>query len=160
VIDAAQRLASRRPLRATDHLQQVSGWLVLAAVQLQRAGIRMRDTTECIALAPERAAGAPQGLIDVTARWIDAAGRLAAASNRLDETMARLLRSVQEGLPVDDRPVIPLRRPPSARWFLQYCPPQPSDRIRLLLQRRRRSAPSAVTEAPRQISRGRAPPSL
>jgi len=160
VIDAAQRFASRRPLRATDHLQQVSGWLVDAAVQLQRAGIRMRDTTECAALAPERAAAAPQGLIDATARWLAAAGRLAVASDRLDDTMARLLRSAKEGSPVDDRPVIPLRRPPSPRWFLQYCPSQPADRIRLLLKRRRRPAPSAVTEAHRRVSRGRAPPSL
>src|SRR5438067_4839307 len=91
VIDASERFAGRRPLQAADQLHRVSCWLADAAAQLERAQIRLRDTTACIEAAPERAGGAPVPVMQAILHWIDAAGRLTAVSDHLQETSARLV---------------------------------------------------------------------
>jgi hypothetical protein len=158
VIDASERFGGRRPVQAADQLQRVFHWLADAATQLDRAQIRLRDTSECIESAPECAAGAPLPMMSAILHWIDAAGRLTAVSERLGDTSTGLVAVAKVAQPSDFRPVIAAPRPAAARWFLWYCPSHPSDRIRVLLKRRRRSAPALVADAPRRISRGRAPP--
>jgi hypothetical protein len=158
VIDAAERFGGTKPLQAVDQLQRVSCWLADAAAQLQRAQLRLNDTTRCMESAPERAGGSPVPVMDAILQWIDAAGRLTAVSEHLQETSAQLVAVAKAAQPSDFRPVIVAPRPAAARWFLQYCPSRPSDRIQQLLERRRRLAPAAVAEAPRRVCRGRAPP--
>jgi hypothetical protein len=161
VIDASARFAARRPVRAAQQLYHASEWLADAAAQLQRASVRLRHTVDCMALAPADAAGAPERLTAATRAWLDATVRLSAASDRLDTTMARVLAIAQSGGEIaDTRPRIAAPRPVSARWFLQYCPSRPGDRIRLLLARRRRSATLRVADAPKSTSPARAPPSF
>ena len=160
VIEAAERFGRRRPLQAAGQLHRASCWLADAAAQLQRAQLRLNDTTQCIESAPERAAGAPVPVMYTILHWIDAAGRLTAVSDHLSDTSTRLVAIAKTAQPSDFRPVIVPPRPAAARWFLQYCPSRPSDRIQQLLRRRRRPAPTAVAEAPRRVSRGRAPPFL
>jgi hypothetical protein len=158
LIEASERFGGRRPLQAADQLQRASGWLADAATQLQRAQVLLNDTTRCMESAPERAAGAPVPVMKAILHWIDAAGRLTAVSDHLQDTSTRLVASANTAQPSDFRPVIVPPRPAAARWFLQYCPSRPGDRIQQLLNRRRRSAPVAVADAPRRVSRGRAPP--
>ena len=158
VIDASERFSERRPVHAMWQLNRVSGWLTDASVQLGRAGFRLQDTNECLACAPEEGAGAPARIIGETWRLIEATRELTTVLAHLDAVAARVFQRVLEAHGVDARPVIAAPPTAAARWFLQYCPPQPADRILFLLQRRRRPAPAVPTDAPRRVSRGRAPP--
>jgi len=157
VLEESSRIGTQRPFATTVQLLRVSRWLAAAAAHLQRAEIRLQDTQQSLALAPEEGRGAPEMVIAATQQWVAATSRLLAAQDRLEVLMAEVLRSAQEGA-VDPRPVLPTRRPAAARWFLRYCPLPPSNRIRILLQRRRRPACTAPADAPRRVSRGRAPP--
>jgi hypothetical protein len=158
VIDSSARVAARRPFQAACQLYHAYSRLTEAAGHLGRASHRMNDTFDSLAATPEPAADARERLIAATARWIDAARQLCEARIRFDETFAPLKELAKNpDAELDPRPRIPTPRPRS-RWFLQYCPPQPADRIRLLLTRRRRSAVPRPADAPRRVSRGRAPP--
>ena len=138
-------------------LLRVSRWLDVAVAQLERAGFCLQDTERSLLLAPEEGEGAPRMVCEAARQLIDAAIRILATQERLEILMAEALRSVTEGV-VDPRPVVPAPRPAAARWYLRYCPAPPSNRIRILLQRRRRPACTASADAPRRVSRGRAPP--
>jgi hypothetical protein len=133
--------------------------------RLARAVHCVGETTEALRLEPERASGAPPLLIDATARWIRAAVAL-------DHTSAQLL-SVQEGIlaglcsgeltpeaeAAKRLPRITVTpRVISAREFLLCRRSSARDRIATIPARRRRTACRATTDAPRRISRGRAPP--
>jgi len=159
VIETTRRFAAQRPFYATIQLLRVSRWLDRAAVQLWRAESRLRDTTESLMLEPQDGGGAPERIFEATQQWIVASARLAATSEQLNVLMAEVLQWAKEGV-VDPRPAVAAPRPAAARWFLRYCPPLPSDRIWVLLQRRRRPARTTPADAPRRVSRGRAPPFL
>jgi hypothetical protein len=158
VIDASERFSERRPVHAMWQLNRAAAWLADASVQLERAGFRLKDTMDCLAGAPEEGRGAPARILRETLRSVEAVGELTAVAAHLDAVAARVLQRVLEAHGVDERPVIAAPRPAVPHWFLQYCPPLPADRIRLLLQRRRRPAQAVPTDAPRRVSRGRAPP--
>src|SRR5712692_5438096 len=98
VIDDAKRSARVRPIHASRQFQRVSGWLAHAAADLQRAGRGVQDATDCVVMAPDRAAGAPEQIIETTRRWADAMGRLATISNLLDGVFARLLDAAGRGI--------------------------------------------------------------
>jgi len=125
----------------------------------------MGETSESMRLEPERACGAPRLLIDATARWV-----LVAVA--LDNTSAQLL-SLQEGVleglcsgeitPEAEATkrlprIVVTPRVISARDFLLCRRSSARDRIASIPARRRRTACRATTDAPRRISRGRAPP--
>jgi hypothetical protein len=139
VVGAAQRHAFGPLNETTQRLKRVSLSIIDAGANLQRAALGLLETNQCIALAPELAAGAPEQCIELTALWIETAQRLAALSNWM-EAMLKLCvtgpRTTQIRKPEDGhRPAIPVRR----------------QRLTPLL---------TVAEAPRRISRGRAPPLL
>ena len=158
-IEATSRFAAQRPFYATVKLVRVGRWIARATAQLGRARSRLHDTLESIERAPHEGWGAPGPMFEATQQWIVAASRLAVTSELLEALMAEVLRYAKEGV-VDPRPVVATPRPAAARWFLRYCPPLPSGRIQILLQRRRRPARTAPADAPRRVSRGRAPPFL
>ncbi|HEY6136875.1 MAG TPA: hypothetical protein VI670_03840 [Thermoanaerobaculia bacterium] len=157
MIEESSRIATQRPFATTVQLLRVSRWLAAATAHLRRAEIRLQDTQQSLALAPEEGRGAPEMVFAATQQWIVATARLLAAQDRLEMVMAEVLRSAKAGV-VDPRPAMPAPRPAAARWFLRYCPSPPGNRIRILLQRRRRPACTAPADAPRRVSRGRAPP--
>jgi len=157
MIEATSRFAAQRPFYATVRLLRVGRWIARATAQLARAQSRLHDTTESIERAPHEGWGAPEQVFEATQQWIVAASRLAVTSELLNALMAEVLQYAKEGV-VDPRPVVAPPRPAAARWYLRYCPPPPSNRIRILLQRRRRPACTAPADAPRRVSRGRAPP--
>jgi hypothetical protein len=152
VIEASERLVGRQPLRAPGELLRVANWLSDAVVQLHRASVRLEETSNCLALAPEPIPEAPALVVDATLDWFGASAWLLATQDRLGDLTARVVRCLGGERYITLRPAAP-------RWSRQYCQSRPSDRIlRQLLKRRRRVAPAAVAEAPRRISRGRAPP--
>ena len=157
VIEEASRNGAHRPFYTTVQLLRASRWLGIAAARLERAGIRLQDTHQSLALAPEEGQGAPEMVFVATQQWIIATARLLAAQSQFDMLMAEVYPSAKNGV-VDPRPIVAAPRPARMRWFLRYCPPLPSNRIRILLQRRRRPACTAPADAPRRVSRGRAPP--
>lgn len=164
-IDRASSRAARCPIRTTRDLQRLSARLTGATARLARAVRYVGATTESLALEPERASEAPRLLIDATARWIQVA-------IALDDTSAQLL-SVQEGVleglcsgeltPEAEATkrlprIVVTPRVISARQFLLCRRSSARDRIASIPARRRRTACRATTDAPRRISRGRAPP--
>jgi hypothetical protein len=164
-IDACERFASVRPIRATQQLERVSGWIVEATEQLGLVVSGLSETCDSAARALEEAGEAPGMLINATARWIDAAARLAALSDRLDCDFAELVDRVKCGdAPLDldalfrkpdlaPRP-ISIRRPSVKRLSIE------NSRIFCIHIRRRRTARLTIVEAPGRIFRGRAPPIL
>jgi hypothetical protein len=166
VTEASESFAAERPIRATRHLQLVSGWLAEAAAQLDSAAAGLRKTADRVAQSPELALDAPGKLIDSTGQWIEAAGQLAAFSERFFDTFAWLRDSVKDGfipIPLVEQTAdpgqavttfrlsAPPRLPPD--WFLYESNDAPCIHVR-----RQRSVRLTVAEAARRIFRGRAPP--
>jgi len=122
----------------------------------------LNETTERVALSPAEAGNAPERMTDAMWRWIDAATRLAALSNRLDETFAALLDYVNGGTaPLDLSEVFGKTGP--APEFITTRPSVKvlsieSGRIFCIHLRRLRSARLTVADAPKRVFRGRAPP--
>jgi hypothetical protein len=159
VIDATERFAAGRPFKQTSRqLLRVSVWLTRAGDQLGLAVHGLQETTDAAKRAPERAADAPQRLFVDTARWIDAAGRVAVLSNRLEEVYAslRALATRPCGILLESPRVdIALR---SALAAPRRIPSR--GRLSVVPVRRRRHALSGAVDGARKVSRGRAPPSV
>jgi len=161
VIDAAERFAARRPIRAARKYERVSGWLDEASIQLSSAIRALSVTARKIALSPEHASDAPP-LLEAAARCAGAAGKLAALSDRLEDTVDVILAAVATGTALDlspffRNPIVPARR----LIRLRPLPPRRSScsaaRIRVIHSRRRRSR-LTLPDGERRIVRGRAPP--
>jgi hypothetical protein len=164
-IDRASSRVARAPIRTTRDLQRLSKRLTGATVRLSRAARGVGETAQSLLLEPERMSGAPRLLIDATARWL-------LVAMALDDASAQLL-SVQEGVleglcsgEITPEAEATKRLPRiavtprviSAREFLLCRRSSARDRIASIPARRRRTACRATTDAPRRISRGRAPP--
>ncbi|HEX3578743.1 MAG TPA: hypothetical protein VHY33_09285 [Thermoanaerobaculia bacterium] len=162
VIDAAERFAARRPLRAARRYRRVSEWLEEAAKQLSSAVHALSVTAEKIALSPAQASDA-QPLREVAARWEGAVGKLGALSARLDDTFDLIINAIETGTTLDfselfRNPIVPAR----SVIRLRPLPPRRlscnSARIRVIHSRRRRSPRLTFAGVARRIFRGRAPP--
>jgi hypothetical protein len=164
-LDACDTLAAEHPLRAGRRLDQVSGWLVEASEQLGRGVKALSEANDQVALVPAYAGGAPRSLIVATARWIDAAAKLAMLSSRLDDSSSALVDYVNGGTaPLDLLELLPKPGPAPRRISFVVRPPSlkflsvENRRVFCIHVRRQRSARVTVAEAPRRIVRGRAPP--
>lgn len=162
LIDECETLAVEHPILATHKMQRASGFLAEAAERLELSTVWMNETTARIAEAPEDAGDSPARMIAAMERWIEAARQLAMLSNRFDETFAELMDYVKGGTaPLDlsellkrrTHPVPVLARHPSPRVLSIE-----NDRICCIHVRRQRPVRLAVAEAPKRVSRGRAPP--
>jgi hypothetical protein len=163
VIDAAERFAARRPLRAARRYERVSGWLDDATMQLSCAVRALSVTAVKIARSPAQPSDARPLLLGATARWAGAAAKLSALSNRLDDTFDLILDAVETGTTLDfsqlfRNPIVPARRV----IRLRPLPPRrlscSTARIRVIHSRRRRSARLTLPDGEQRIFRGRAPP--
>ncbi|HEY6137307.1 MAG TPA: hypothetical protein VI670_06040 [Thermoanaerobaculia bacterium] len=157
VLDESSRTAAQRPIYTTMQLLRVSAWVDAAVDHIERAGFRLQDTQQSLLLAPEEGRGASQMVGDAVQELIAATRWILEIQEWLEILMAEVVRSIAEGV-VDPRPVLPAPRPARTRWYLRYCPAPPSNRIWVLLRRRRRPVHTAPADAPRRVSRGRAPP--
>ena len=163
VIEAAERFACRRPLRAGKEYQRAAGCMDKATAQLSCAARALSVMTGKIALSPEQAPESPRLLLDVTVRWIAAAGKLAVLSNRMDDAFGLILDAIESGTPLDFSEL--LRNPPAEARRVIRLRPRSLRRLscdtgctRVINSRRRRSARLTFAEAARRIFRGRAPP--
>ena len=159
VIEASEQFAARRPIWTSQALRRASDRLIDASIRL--------DTAVCIMLAPEHAADEVQELLTTaTWRWIDATAQWSGVSRQLRDLQESLHDSLEQGTvrpepdhPADRRPrIVIVPRMIPARLFLIYRRSTARDRIASVPLRRRPKAPAATGDAPRQISRGRAPP--
>jgi hypothetical protein len=149
LVISSRRCAAPRPIRATNQLMRVSNWLVEAAKQLARAGRGLNDTLDSIGWAPEHVVErAPGRVIDATARWIDAANRLARLSSRVDADFA-WLREWVTSLEFLNLPA------PASDWLRSRFTSRRVD-----LRRSRRLFAQPASDAVRSLHRGRAPPRL
>jgi hypothetical protein len=163
-IDRASSRAARSPIRTTRDLQRLSARLTGATARLARAVRCLDETTESLRLEPERASGAPLLLIEATHRWVLVAVALDDASAQLLSVEEGVLEGLCSGELTPEAESVKLPRIAvtprviSAREFLLCRRSSARDRIASIPARRRRTACRATTEAPRRISRGRAPP--
>jgi len=168
VLNACERLAVDHPIRATRQFQRICGWLGEATARLERGAECLRATNDSVALVPAYAGDAPGLMIDVVARWIDAAEKLEAISNRWDDSFTVLIGYVDGGTapldlselyrrigPAPGRIRLIIRRRPSLKLLSRE-----NSRVFCIHVRRQRSVRLTVAEAPRRIFRGRAPPFL
>ncbi len=167
-LNACERLAVDHPIRATRQFQRICGWLGEATARLGRGAECLRATNNNVALAPAYAGDAPGLMIVVVARWIDAAEKLEAISNRWDDSFSALKGYVESGTapldlselyrrigPAPARIRLIIHRRPSLKFLSRAV-----SRIFCIHVRRQRSVRLTVAEAPRRIFRGRAPPFL
>jgi len=167
-LDAAGRAsdrAARSPIRTSRELQRLGKRLIDATNRLQRAALGLGETTDAMAHAPEGVPNAGRLLTEATARWLLAAVAIDQTSEQLCILQDNLLEDILSGaiVPEDEQPK---RRPRitgvphliSARDFLLCRRKSAHDRIASIPARRRRTPCRAAADAPRSISRGRAPP--
>jgi hypothetical protein len=121
--------------------RHAGGRLLTASRRLIRAAKQIAKTNRCIGREPERAAGGPELLIQVTQRWVG--------------TAACLQQATEE---VFGLRIILAPRPAPVRAFLRARRSRVVDRISPLLQRRRRTPRPAAVSVPPRTSQGRAPP--
>lgn len=171
LLDSTRRAISAatatRPIRTSRRLYRASFGLLEAQARLSSA-VRGLDTiTEAARQAPEQAAEVPWLLLEATQRWVNLAGELAVMSNHLYGLHTDVTAGLKSGELVPE-PLEPAaaRRPRiivtpriiSARAFLLHRRKSALDRIASIPARRRPAARISSTDAPRRISRGRAPP--
>ena len=162
IIEACEKMAAEHPVLAAHQLQRVAGLLAKAAELLQSGVDGLNETTNRVALSPAEAGDAPERLIAATRRWVAAAAQLAALSNRFDETFAALIDYVNGGTAPLDLSEVFGKSGPAPR-FITTRPSVKvlsieSGRVFCIHLRRLRSARLTVADAPRRVSRGRAPP--
>ncbi len=162
IIERCETIAVEHPIRAIHDMQRVTGLLVDATERFGRVLDCICETHDRIAEAPGEAGDAPARMIADLQRWIETGAKLALLGNRFDESFAELIDYVQSGnAPLDlsellkrrIHPVPVLARHPSPRVLSIE-----NDRICRIHVRRQRSVRVTVAEAPRRVSRGRAPP--
>jgi len=153
VIEDCRRRGARRPVKTLIRLMRTSSVLSTAAHDMERA---LRGLPP----AP------PMVLLETMARWVDATGRLAELSERADLTRATLTDAVLSGaVPLDpfDHLLEALRlmaEPRDKATLPRLDLMEPDSGFRQFFIRHRRFVPAALADAPRRISRGRAPPAL
>jgi hypothetical protein len=143
-IFAHPKRSTQRFVAAGDRLARIAEWL-------ERAGACYRQILELSVLEPETAGDAPDVLASEALHILDVGKYLAEVSDELDAWLETL------GDPDELRKLIAPPRPAPA-WLLSQYPSLPSDLLLILLLCRRRSRCRATEDAPRRISRGRAPP--
>ncbi len=162
IIDVCETIALEHPIKAVHDMCRVTGLLVEAADRLARLGKCISETYDRIAEAPGYAGDAPARMIADMQSWIETGTKLALLGNRFDKSFAELIEYAQSGnAPLDlsellkrrVHPVPVLARHPAPRVLSLE-----NDRICCIHVRRQQSVRVTVAEAPRRVSRGRAPP--
>jgi hypothetical protein len=167
-LNAADRVADRAarcPIRTSRDLQRLEAHLLGASARLRRALRVFEETKDSMLRESECPADAPWLLTEATVRWLVTAQALAASADELFALHEKLLEDVRSGLLTPEAET-PRRRPRiitvqhliSARDFLLCRRSSAHDRIASIPARRRRTSARPAADAPRRISRGRAPP--
>jgi hypothetical protein len=162
IIDACETIARQHPIQAVHDMYQVAGLLNEAAKRFGRVGECLTETYDRIAESPGECGDAPARMIADMQRWLETGTKLALIGNRFDKSFAELIEYAHSGnAPLDlsellkrrVHPVPVLARHPAPKVLAVE-----NDRIFAIHVRRQRPALLAVAEAPKRVSRGRAPP--
>src|SRR3954447_3563779 len=168
LLNECETFAGVRPRWATRQIQRASDRLVHAAARLRRGVERLNTTHDSFAQAhaPAEALNGTNRLIDAMTDWLEAEKQIFLLSKRLEDTSARLAAYIESGIPppldLDElfKKDGPVRKPIVFRIPAPRVLSIENNRIFCIHIRRQRSARLTVTEAPRRIFRGRAPPLL
>ena len=153
-----RRRTAAHPLRAQRHIPHANTWLVRAAGQLGIALDGIAGMKKIIELGPDLVDfdAAARVLFEVTERVVAMAAEMEYLSDRVDTRSDEIIRdtaiAAAGGRLVVDLPA----RPIPSRVFLFFA--DVGETIRALFNRRQRSTAAAPEDAPRKLSRGRAPP--
>jgi hypothetical protein len=162
IIDVCEAIAREHPIKAVHEMQRVSGLLAEAAQRFGRVCDCICETYDRIAEAPGQCGDAPARMIADMQRMIETGTKLALLGNRFDKSFAELIDYAQSGAAPLDLTELLKRRIYPARVIVRH--PRPTvlsienDRIFCIHLRRQRPSILAVAEAPKRVSRGRAPP--
>lgn len=156
VVEAAERFAARRPLRAARQYKRVSDVLNEVTVQLSAAAHTLQMGAD--------AGNAPEVLAGATARWAAATQTLVVLTSRLGDTFDLIVDAIGNGTALDLSKLSTL--PAGIAPRVIRLRPLPERRLSrgsggnrvLLHQRRRRAVRPRFAEAARRVFRGRAPP--
>ena len=157
--------AAARPIGTSRKLNRVSCRILDAHAHLASASRDIDAVMKSAVLAPELAADVPMLLIEMTQQWVEVARQIALLSNDLFGFHEEVLDGLKSGELVPEPPaarrprIIVIPRLISARAFLLHRRKSALDRIASIPARRPPAARISSTDAPRRISRGRAPPS-
>lgn len=138
--------------------------MLIASARLTKAAIALSQTNDSIACEPETAGEAMELTIRASERWINVAQTLSQAANEIFALHEDVLSGLASGELVPERPpsrrprIILTPRPAPVRAFLSVRLPRATDRVSLVLRRRRRASRPAAVSVPRRTSQGRAPP--
>lgn len=164
-VERASGRAADCPVRTTRDIQRLARRLSGAMRRLEQAAQSFSETTQSVVLEPEGIADAPRLLTEATGRWLLTAIALDDTSSQLCILQQDLLEDLLSGaiVPEEEQPkrlprIAAVPRLISARDFLLCRRKSAHDRIASIPERRRRTACRPAADAPRRISRGRAPP--
>jgi hypothetical protein len=162
IIDVCEAIAIEHPVRAVHEMQRVTGLLVEASARFGRVLECICETHERIAEAPAACGDAPARMIADMQRWIETATKLALLGNRFDKSFAELIDYVRSGNAPLDLSELLKRRVHPVPVLARHPAPKvlsiENGRIFCIHLRRQRSLLVTVAEAPKRVSRGRAPP--
>ncbi|HXA20220.1 MAG TPA: hypothetical protein VN380_24795 [Thermoanaerobaculia bacterium] len=162
IIDVCETIAAEHPIKAIHDMQRVTGLLVEAADRLDRLGKCICATYDRIAEAPAYAGDAPARMIADLQSWIETGTKLVLLGNRFDKSFAELIEYAQSGNAPLDMSELLKRRVHPVPVLARHPAPKvlsiENDRIFCIHLRRQRSLLVTVAEAPKRVSRGRAPP--
>jgi hypothetical protein len=162
IIERCERIAKEHPIKAIHDMQRVTGLLVEATERFGRVLDCICETHDRIAEAPGECGDAPARMIADLQSWIETGTKLALLGDRFDKSFAELIEYAQSGnAPLDMSELLKRRIHPVPVLARHPAPKVLSlenDRIFRIHVRRQRPACLAVAEAPKRVSRGRAPP--
>ena len=162
IIDVCETIAREHPIRAVHEMQRVAGLLDEAAKRFARVAECITETYDRIAEAPGESGDAPARMIADIQSWIETGTKLALVGNRFDKSFAELIDYAQSGNAPLDMSELHRRRVHPVPVIARHPAPRvlsvENDRIFSIHVRRQRSVLVTVAEAPRRVSRGRAPP--
>ena len=152
------RVRRRGAMNAHHRVERASDLLMIAHGHLSEAIADLNAATILLQRTPNDFDGAPRELTLLSARIGAICLGLAYAGVRLAEASEEVLALAEAGVGPQPKVEPPSRPQPPPRQLLAR-PLQPGERIEALFQRRQRSKAAAPEDAPRNVSRGRAPPS-
>ena len=162
IIDDCEILAVEHPILATHKMQHASVVLAEASERLGRSAEFMSETQNRIEEAPEEALDAPERMVSALERWFETFRQLAMLTNRFDKSFGELVDYAMSGEAPLDLSELLKRRTHPAPVVIRHPAPRvlsiENDRVCCIHVRRQRSVRVTVAEAPRRVSRGRAPP--
>jgi hypothetical protein len=162
IIDVCETIALEHPIRAVHDMYRVTGLLVEAADRLARLRKCISETYDRIAEAPAYAGDAPARMIADMQRWVETGTELALLGNRFDKSFAELIEYAKSGNAPLDMSELLKRRVHPVPVLARHPAPKvlsvENGRIFRIHLRRQRPSILAVAEAPKRVSRGRAPP--